>query len=114
MPTRIVPDDEIAEAQRLGRRAVLEGDDYLHVRRLPDGRAIYLLPMLHDNVRVAIGDVGSLYLDDGWCYQAGQVDLAWRAALGWNGEGEPEGWYRHPDTGRRRPGGDPAQEYVHK
>lgn len=26
---------------------------------------------------------------------------------------EPTGWYRSPTTGRRRPGGDPAQEYIH-
>jgi len=25
---------------------------------------------------------------------------------------EPTGWSRHPDTGRYRPGGDPAREYV--
>jgi len=25
---------------------------------------------------------------------------------------EPTGWYRHPRTGRRRPGGDPEREYV--
>lgn len=26
--------------------------------------------------------------------------------------GEPTGWHREPGTGRRRPGGDPAKEYV--
>ena len=26
---------------------------------------------------------------------------------------EPTGWMRHPTTGRRRPGGDPAAEYVY-
>ena len=30
----------------------------------------------------------------------------------WDGTGEPEGWMRHPSSGRRRPGGDPAQEHV--
>lgn len=34
------------------------------------------------------------------------------ALIAWNGEGEPSGWMRHPETGRRRPGGDPAGEYV--
>jgi hypothetical protein len=28
-------------------------------------------------------------------------------------EAEPSGWYRHRASGRRRPGGDPAQEYLH-
>ena len=30
----------------------------------------------------------------------------------WDGTGEPSGWCRHPATGRRRPGGDPATEFV--
>jgi hypothetical protein len=30
----------------------------------------------------------------------------------WDGTGEPEGWFRHPASGRRRPDCDPAQEYV--
>lgn len=30
----------------------------------------------------------------------------------WDGEGEPEGWYRHRPTNRRRPGGDPEREEV--
>lgn len=32
----------------------------------------------------------------------------------WNGDGEPQGWERHLGTGRRRPGGDVAKEYVEK
>ena len=32
----------------------------------------------------------------------------------WDGVGEPKGWMRHPASGRRRPGGDPEQEYVRK
>jgi hypothetical protein len=27
-------------------------------------------------------------------------------------EGEPAGWHRNPPTGRRRPEGDAAREYV--
>jgi len=32
----------------------------------------------------------------------------------WNPETqeEPEGWIRHVQTGRRRPGGDASKEYV--
>lgn len=30
----------------------------------------------------------------------------------WDGTGEPEGWMCHPRTGRRRPNGDPNQEYC--
>jgi hypothetical protein len=30
----------------------------------------------------------------------------------WNGEHDPDGWIRHPQTGRRRPDGDASKEYV--
>lgn len=30
----------------------------------------------------------------------------------WDGIGEPEGWFRNPKTGRRRPDGDKEQEYI--
>jgi hypothetical protein len=33
---------------------------------------------------------------------------AWAA----DGGKEPQGWIRHPSTGRRRPGGDASREYV--
>ena len=32
----------------------------------------------------------------------------------WDGTGEPDGWIREPNSGRRRPGGDASQEYVYK
>lgn len=44
-----------------------------------------------------------------WCYEPGTALQAFNA---WSGAGEPEGWHRHPSTGRRRPGGDPEKEYV--
>lgn len=111
MATREVSEQEIGRARVQGMIAVYRGADYLHIRPLGDGSAVYLLPMLHGNTRIAIGQVGALGFEDGWCYQAEQNEAAWRAALGWDGEGEPEGWYRHNDTGRRRPGGDASKEY---
>lgn len=36
---------------------------------------------------------------DRWCYQT--MADARRALDEWNGEGEPQGWHRHPDSGRR-------------
>ncbi len=111
--TREVDGDEMRVAQALGWAARRSGSDYLWVRELSDERAVFLLDMLFGNLRVAIGDRRSQFFDDGWCYQADRTEDAWRAALGWDGEGEPEGWYRHPDTGRRRPGGDPAAEVVY-
>lgn len=114
MATADVTDADIHRARIKGIIAVANGADYLHIRPLGDGRAVFLLPMLMGNTRIAIGDVGRPYFDDGWCYQFEQNYAAWRAALGWDGEGEPEGWYRHPDTGRRRPDGDASKEHVYR
>jgi len=45
-----------------------------------------------------------------WCYTS-YCD-AKRALDAWDGAGEPNGWFRHPDTARRRPDGDPSREYF--
>lgn len=45
-----------------------------------------------------------------WCYHT--YEDAQRALDAWDGTGEPEGWHRDPITGRRRPDGDPAREYI--
>ena len=51
--------------------------------------------------------------DDRWCFD--HFGLALHSLAEWqsrNFEGEPIGWHRHPDSGRRRPDGDPAKEYI--
>jgi hypothetical protein len=50
---------------------------------------------------------------DRWCYES--YEGAMVALFAWehrDGEGEPNGWHRHPDSGRRRPDGDPTREYI--
>lgn len=49
---------------------------------------------------------------DRWCYADPLKAIV--AFATWNGEDgtEPEGWHRHPGSGRRRPDGDPEREYV--
>jgi len=113
MATREVSEEDLMCARDFGYSAIAAGAEHLSVRPLGDGRAVYLCPMFGGNLRLAIGWLGSESYDDLWCYQDGQGEAAWRAALGWDGEGEPEGWYRHPDTGRRRPEGNAAREVVH-
>ncbi|MGF6958016.1 hypothetical protein [Paraburkholderia youngii] len=34
------------------------------------------------------------------------------ALRAWDGTGEPGGWFRHPQSGRRRIDGDPTREYF--
>lgn len=62
------------------------------------------------------GRAGDLFAyDDRWCFSTFEA-----AADGLNDwllrgfEGEPQGWHRHPDSGRRRPDGDAAAEYVER
>ncbi len=84
----------------------------LFVRELPDGRTLVVLPLLWGYASLALGRPGQSWFYDTWQYQSRQAALD--ACLEWNGEPgtEPTGWYKHPATGRRRPDGDPAREYV--
>ncbi len=45
-----------------------------------------------------------------WCYEDEQSATAALEKI--EDGGEPEGWFRHIETGRRRPNGDPEKEYV--
>lgn len=110
--TREPGEGAIAKASFQGRMAVAAGADYLHIRLLPDGRAVYLMPHSFGGLRLNIGKPGERVFTDEWHFQGAQWLEAWRAALGWDGEGEPEGWYRHPATGRRRENGDPNTGHV--
>lgn len=86
--------------------------DEFAVKYLTDGRRIDVTPMTYGKGRLHIAPTAdALWYDDEWCYE--RLDDAFVAALAWDGTGEPVGWMRHPDTGRRRPGGDPAAGYVH-
>ncbi len=49
---------------------------------------------------------------DVWDYQTPAEAIAALAKVLEGMDEEPEGWVRHPRSGRRRPGGDPEQEYV--
>lgn len=77
-----------------------------------DGRELTVCPMTFGKARLCIGPVDSPGYDDGWCYE--DVPKAVLAAMVWDGDGDdpPFGWHRHIKTGRRRPNGDPALEYV--
>ena len=111
MTTRDVTPEEIDMAQRLAA-ARDAGSEYLCARVLPDGRGVYLMPLFFGALRLGIGPHGSLSFDNVWEYQAEQAEAGWRAAIGWDGDGEPDGWYRHPQSGRRRPGGEASKEFV--
>lgn len=112
MATRDITEEEMLAAQDFGWSARAAGAEHLSVRPIGGGRAVYLRDLLFGNLQVGIGRLGAEGLDDVWEYQECQTAAAWRAALGWDGEGEPDGWYRHPFTGRRRPCGDASKQVV--
>jgi len=82
----------------------------LFERRLDDGRVLVVYPLLWGNARLCCGPDDGLTIDNEWHYESS--DLAIFAAAVWDGENEPTGWHRHPSSGRRRPEGDEAREYV--
>lgn len=85
----------------------------LTTKSFPDGRVVDLVPLLFGAAKLAVTrpqDEGDGTYDDVWQYQS--IAHALEALLEWDGTGEPTGWHRHPATGRRRPGGDPAKEFV--
>lgn len=48
--------------------------------------------------------------DEGWWFD--RWDSAFAAFERFDGTAEPEGWFRHQPSDRRRPDGDQAREYV--
>lgn len=118
MSQREVTEEEIERAKLLSFEFACRASGFLYARKLPDGRVIYLAPLMTGaRLGISIDDQVHEYYDV-WDYprdpELCEPDAGWRAALGWDGEGDPEGWYRHVASGRRRPGGDPAKEYVER
>lgn len=85
-----------------------EEDGFTHYRLFPNGRDAMLMRLMFTHAIVA--DLSSMYYGDRWCYHT--FEAAKAALDAWDGEGEPTGWHRHPDTGRRREDGDPQRETV--
>lgn len=56
-----------------------------------------------------IGD--KLGIEIRYCYTADRAAVQ-RAFDAWDGSTEPEGWQRHPGSGRRRQNANPELEYI--
>jgi hypothetical protein len=83
---------------------------HLRPKPLPNGRWAALLPLMFTTA-IVTGKIGDKFgYDDRWCYE--NKALAEAALNIWGGTGEPEGWNRHPTSGRRRVGGDASKEWV--
>jgi hypothetical protein len=83
------------------------------VKDAPDGRRVWVIPFAFTSA-IIIGPPDAWSYDDRWCYATSV--LAAMYARTWSAEPstEPTGWHRHPTTGRRRPGGNPAHQYINR
>lgn len=82
----------------------------IHPRPVRDGFYAGILPLLFTHA-IILGRMGDLYgYEDRWCFS--DLEKAKAALDAWDGVGEPQGWHRHPDSGRRRPDGDKNLEYI--
>lgn len=98
-------------AERAANLARLRAD-YKYVVDREDGTYVAIYPLLFHWTMI-VGAIDDPYYDDRWCYAT--EDKAMTAYCEWAARdyaGEPNGWHRHPNTGRRRTNGDPATEYV--
>lgn len=83
------------------------------VRTFDTGAVVHVAPLMFTAAILVSPRLGSLGYTDRWCYET--TSAALRAAERWTGPypaTEPHGWHRHPATGRRRAGGDPATEVI--
>lgn len=73
---------------------------YEQVRPIDENRWVGLFQFAF-TWAIIVGRIGDQYsYDDRWCYHH-KSDAA-EALEEWDGTGEPQGWHRHPMTGRRR------------
>jgi hypothetical protein len=113
MAQRWVTDAEVEALETIARHAWRAGDETLFLRQIAPGQFLFVYGWRAYGLQLAVG-MGDGYFSDSWIYDVEQRQAGWRAALGWDGQGEPEGWYRHPQSGRRRPEGDPSREFVRR
>jgi hypothetical protein len=71
---------------------------YRAMGQLPDGRYCGIHRLLyHWTLHVDVHEMG---YEERYCYET--FEGAMMALMNWDGKGDPEGWHRHPTTGRRR------------
>lgn len=79
---------------------------YMDLKLFEDGSDAAIMPLMF--TAAIVSDLTDWGYGDRWCYKT--YEAAKAALEAWDGEGEPDGWHRHPMTGRRRENG---KEYIH-
>lgn len=84
---------------------------YTDSRELPDGTILAVGPMAFGNGRLYV-EITRYGYEDCYCYDS--LEQATQSMHNFNPDTdiEPQGWKRHPTSGRRRLNGDPTTEYV--
>jgi hypothetical protein len=86
----------------------------LYQRMTSDGMEICVFPRMFSSILTFGRRDDQFGYDTHWCYETPGVAIL--AAEEWDPANpetpEPEGWFRHANSGRRRPNGDPQKEYV--
>jgi len=84
---------------------------YEQIRRTSDRDWVALYPYLYTVAIVEGRMMNRWELTDRWCYASRQAAEA--AFAVWDGvEGEPDGWIKHPASGRCRYDADPRREVI--
>lgn len=91
-------------------RVLCEGSGYTNYTTYPSGRDACIASFAFTVAILA--DMTPDGYGERWCYAT--IEQARAALAAWDGaeHSEPRGWHRHPNTGRRRPDGDAAREYI--
>lgn len=84
---------------------------FIAKHELGDGRAVWIYPRMYTH-SICIGKLNYPTYEDRWCYADRAKAEAAMAAWDPLTQPEPEGWHRHPNSGRRRPEGDASKEYI--
>ena len=94
---------------------ILADSGCLNPVKMPDGRIACVMPLLYTAAIIILQESeAEHFYDDRWCYTS--IEAAKQALAVWHqtpGAIEPEGWHRHPLSGRRRKLGDPLLEFIH-
>lgn len=99
----------ISNLQKAAIRRITE-EGYAYPKVLPNGLIACVNRFLFTDAIILVNPAAADFgYEDRWCYEHGK---ALPALLAWSGDKEPEGWHRHPLTGRRRPHGDASKEYI--
>jgi hypothetical protein len=78
---------------------LIDACGYLRPKPLPGGRYAAIEPKVFTHA-IVVGRIGErVGYDDTWCFET--LDKATAALAVWDGTGEPQGWIRHPASGRR-------------